>query len=180
MAGAEDYRTRIELLLATLHLSEKAFADRALALQPEAEELAVAEIGRDGKEHRLIPPAADAWRAMRTAARTDGVAMEIVSAFRSVERQAEIVRHKLARALTPEEIFAITAPPGYSEHHSGRAVDVTTDGAQALEVEFEQTAAYRWLCEHAGDFSFFLSFPIGNRSGYTFEPWHWCYKQEIA
>jgi D-alanyl-D-alanine carboxypeptidase len=103
-----------------------------------------------------------------------------VSAFRGVERQTEIVRHKLARGLTPEEIFAVTAPPGYSEHHSGRAVDVTTDGAQPLEEEFEQTAAFRWLLEHAGEFSFYLSYPKGNSSGFVYEPWHWCYRADVV
>jgi len=180
MAAAEDYRSRIESLLASLSLPAELISARGLTLQPEAGELALAGVGADGREHRLIPRAADAWRAMRAAARADGIGLEIVSAFRGVERQTEIVRHKLARGLTPEEIFAVTAPPGYSEHHSGRAVDVTTDGAQPLEEEFERTAAFRWLLEHASEFSFFLSYPRGNAAGYTFEPWHWCYRADVV
>lgn len=71
---------------------------------------------------------------------SDGVAVRIVSAFRSVDRQAEIVRDKLARGLSLEAILCVSAPPGYSEHHSGRAVDVTTEGMPPLEVEFEDSA----------------------------------------
>ena len=180
MAAADDYRTRIDSLLASLGFSADLIAGRDLPLQPEAEELALAAIGVDGREHRLVPPATDAWRAMRATARVDGVVLEIVSAYRGVDRQAEIVRDKLAQGKTVEEIIEVSAPPGYSEHHTGRAVDVTTDGAAPLEEEFEQTAAYRWLADHAGEFSFFLSYPRGNRAGYAFEPWHWCYGKEIA
>jgi len=105
MGAAEDYRSRIESLLASLSLPAELISERGLTLQPEAGELALAGVGADGREHRLIPPEADAWRAMRAAARADGVGLEIVSAFRGVERQTEIVRHKLARGLTPEDML---------------------------------------------------------------------------
>jgi D-alanyl-D-alanine carboxypeptidase len=179
VGSAEDYRGRVAALIAALDLSA-ALAERRLELQAEAGELVVAEIGDDGREHRLIPAAADAWRAMRAAARADGVDLRIASAFRSVERQAEILREKLERGQAPGRILEVSAPPGYSEHHTGRAVDVTTEGARPLEASFEQTAAYRWLGEHAGEFSFFLSYPRGNAAGYAFEPWHWCYRSERA
>jgi D-alanyl-D-alanine carboxypeptidase len=180
VGAAEDYQERIELLLASLQIPQELVAGRGLPLFAEAQELVVAEVGSDGLEHRLVPAAADAWRAMRAAALAKGVGLQIVSAFRAVERQTEIVRHKLRRGLTLEEIFAVTAPPGYSEHHSGCAVDVTTAGSQPLEVVFGQTAAFRWLLEHAGEFSFFLSYPKGNSSGFVYEPWHWCYRTETA
>jgi len=116
------------------------------------------------------------WRAMKAAAQSDGVALRIVSAFRSIERQAEIVRAKLERGLSLDAILEVSAPPGYSEHHTGRAVDMTTDGVPALEVEFENTNAYRWLSRRAGEFGFSLSYPAGNPHGYAYEPWHWCHK----
>lgn len=178
--AAEDYGTRIASLLASIGLPAELIAKRGLAPRLEAEDLAVAEISEDGREHRLIPAAADAWRAMRAAARADGVDLRIVSAFRSVDRQAEIVRHKLARGQAPARILEVTAPPGYSEHHTGCAVDVCTSGVPPLEEEFEHSAAYRWLTQHAADFSFFLSYPRGNTAGFIFEPWHWCYKTRVA
>jgi D-alanyl-D-alanine carboxypeptidase len=103
-----------------------------------------------------------------------------VSAFRGVDRQAEIVRDKLARGQTPEQVLEVSALPGYSEHHSGRAVDVASGTDRPLEEVFEQTDAYRWLLEHAAEFSFFLSYPRGNAAGYAFEPWHWCYRTDTA
>jgi D-alanyl-D-alanine carboxypeptidase len=180
MSAGDDYRARIDALLASLDVPASLIEQRSLALQPEAEELVIAEIGDNGREHRLVPAAADAWRAMRAAARADGIELRIVSAFRSVDRQAEIVRDKLGRGLAPEEIFTTSAPPGYSEHHTGRALDVASGTARPLEEVFEQTDAYRWMLEHAAEFSFFLSYPRGNAAGYAFEPWHWCYRTEVA
>lgn len=149
-------------------------------LHPEAECLVVAETGDDGREHRLIPAAAAAWGELSGAARREGVTIRIVSAFRSIERQAEIIRHKLARGLPLDEILRVSAPPGYSEHHSGRAVDVTTDDAPALDVEFERTVAFHWLSAHADRYCFRLSYPQRNPHGYAYEPWHWCYWPDEA
>jgi predicted acetyltransferase len=75
-----------------------------------------------------------------------------------------------------ESILCVSAPPGYSEHHSGRAIDLTTDGVQPLEQEFEHTNAFRWLSANAGRFGFTLSFPPSNRYGYAYEPWHWYFE----
>jgi D-alanyl-D-alanine carboxypeptidase len=180
LSASDEYRARIQSTLAALQIPQDLLANRALPLQPEASELVVAETGRDGREHLLVAAAADAWRAMRAAAAADGIEIEIVSAFRSVDRQAEIVRGKLGRGLSLEQIFTASAPPGYSEHHTGCAVDVGTPEARALEQVFGETAAYRWLVERAGGFSFVLSYPRGNTSGYAFEPWHWCYRSVIA
>ena len=148
-------------------------ASRSLALQDEARELAVAETGENGREHLLAPAAAKAWREMSAAAQADGVSLRIVSAFRSVERQAELVLAKLARGQPLEAVLAVSAPPGYSEHHSGCAVDLTTDGVPPLEEGFERTAAFGWLQANAPRFGFTLSFPRGNAYGYAYEPWHW-------
>ena len=96
--------------------------------------------------------------------------------FRSIDRQTEIVREKLARGISLATILSASAPPGYSEHHTGRAVDITTDGVAPFELEFADTPAFRWLSRNAARFGFVLSFPPGNRYGYQYEPWHWCYK----
>jgi len=166
----------IEQLLALLQIPAALIAEKGLIYQPEAVELVVAEVGDDGREHRLTPATAADWRAMQAAARIDGVALRIASAFRSIERQAEIVRAKLARGLSLDAILEVSAPPGYSEHHTGRAVDVTTDGVRPLEIEFETTDAFRWLSRRAGEFGFLLSYPAENRHGYAYEPWHWCHR----
>ena len=92
-----------------------------------------------------------------------------------MRRQVEILREKLDAGATVAEILLASAPPGYSEHHTGCAIDVDTDGAPALEIEFEQTPAFVWLSKNAARFGFVLSFPRGNPYGYQYEPWHWFY-----
>lgn len=171
-----DYLARVQSILDELRIPRQFCAGRALPVQHEARELELVEVGENGREYLLIPPAAAAWRDLRSAAAADGVTLNIVSAFRSLDRQAEIVREKLASGLSFEAIFSASAPPGYSEHHTGRAVDVGTTGVRALEVEFEDTPAFRWLAANAGKFGFVLSFPRDNAHGYVYEPWHWCFQ----
>lgn len=133
------------------------------------------EVGEDGKEHFLVPAAAQAWRLLKAAAIAENIQLFIVSAFRSVERQAEIVRRKLAAGQSIDQILSVCAPPGFSEHHTGRAVDLSAPGVPVLEPAFDQTAAFAWLTQRAQDFGFYLSFPEGNSQGYLYEPWHWCF-----
>jgi D-alanyl-D-alanine carboxypeptidase len=166
---------RIRALLASLEISTDLIAARSLVLHPEAQELVVAEIGDDGREYLLTPAAAAKWREMSAAALADGVVIRIGSAFRSVDRQAEIIRAKLAEGLSLDAVLCVSAPPGCSEHHTGRAIDVTTTEGAPLEPEFEKTEAFRWLSQNAGRFGFALSYPAGNPFGYDYEPWHWCF-----
>jgi D-alanyl-D-alanine carboxypeptidase len=123
----------------------------------------------------MTPRAARAWARMRDAALDDGVTLQMVSAFRSVEYQLGIVRRKLERGLSMGEILRVSAAPGFSEHHSGRAFDLTTPGFAALEEEFEKSAAFAWLRRHAAKFGFRMSYPRRNPHGIAYEPWHWCW-----
>lgn len=162
--------------LEQLGISPALLPGRGLCPIAEATELVVAETGEDGRTHLLIPDAAAGWYDLKLAAKSDGIDLWIVSAFRTIDRQFELVRRKLARGMALEEVLAESAPPGYSEHHSGRAVDVGTPNASSLEACFAETEAFRWLNHRGAEFGFVLSYPIGNAYRYRFEPWHWCYR----
>ena len=69
----------------------------------------------------------------------------------------------------------MSAAPGYSEHHTGRAIDITTPGTQPLEPAFETTPAFEWLTGSAHEFGFRMSYPRNNRHGIAYEPWHWAW-----
>lgn len=166
---------RLVLLNAEFGISSQFLAARGLSECEEASCLEVAEIGIDGKDHLLVPAAAKAWRKLKAAALDERVSLFIVSAFRSVDRQTEIVRRKLQAGVPIEDILTVCAPPGFSEHHTGCAIDLSTPDSRSLEVEFEQTPAFAWLRAYAADFGYYLSYPIGNSSGYQYEPWHWCF-----
>ena len=78
----------------------------------------------EGRSFQLHPDAFVAWKKMKDAAITDGISLYIVSAFRSFERQSEIIEKKRMKGIPEEDIFKVSAPPGFSEHHTGRAVDI--------------------------------------------------------
>ena len=162
--------------LATLGITAAMIAARGLCECEEATELELAETAVDGRQHLLVPAAAAAWRQLKAAALADGVGLFIVSAFRSIDRQFEVLRRKLASDVALEEALSLCAPPGYSEHHTGRAVDIAVPEAPTLTDAFAQTEAYRWLRTNAPDYGFHLSYPPGNAQGFSFEPWHWCFK----
>lgn len=169
------YSLKTSTALERLGIPPSLVARRGLREFTEAASLELAETGADGRQYLLSPPAATAWRELRLAATGSGIDIHIVSAFRSVDRQVELVQRKLAAGQALEEILAIVAPPGFSEHHTGRAVDIGTPGCPLLDTCFEGTAAFDWLRRRAGDFGFLLSYPRDNTSGYQYEPWHWCF-----
>jgi len=123
----------------------------------------------------LIKHAARAWARMQAAASADGIVLEAISGYRSHAYQLGIFQRKLQRGLRLDEILAVNAAPGFSEHHSGAALDLGTPGEPPVEESFEKTAAFAWLCAHAGRFGFTLSYPRDNPHGIVYEPWHWRY-----
>ena len=128
---------------------------------------------------RLRPPAAAALLAMQRAAAADGIDLVLLSAFRDWDLQNELFFEiKSERAQVASERAKVSAPPGFSEHHTGYAVDLG-DGGRAdthLQRSFETTPAFRWLQEHAARHHFRLSFTKDNDQGVSYEPWHWRYE----
>ena len=82
-------------------------------------------------------------------------------------------RRKLAAGHPIETILKVNAAPGFSEHHTGRAVDVATPGTRPLIVDFEKSAAFTWLTLNAGRFGFAMPYGRDNAFGFDYEPWHW-------
>ena len=124
----------------------------------------------------LQAEAAEAFQAMQAAAAADGVDLRVLSAFRSIALQKQIFFDvKSERNQSALERSRVSAPPGFSEHSTGYAVDLGDgrDPGSNLSTSFEDTAAYAWLQAHANRFHFHLSFPKDNRQGVSYEPWHW-------
>jgi len=153
--------------------------DSGLAL--EAEPCVLHSAGRDrfGRPLWLRRGAAQGWRRMRLHAARDGVALDAISGFRSHAYQLGIFERKLARGLSVAEILKVNAAPGFSEHHSGHALDIGTPGDAPAEETFEATDAFAWLQANAGTHGFSLSYPRDNPHGIVYEPWHWCWKGSL-
>ena len=170
----------VDAVLARFGISRALLASRGLCRHAEAAALELVQVDADGREHFLIPSAAEAWRGMKAAALSDGIELLVISAFRSIARQAAIIQRKLDAGLDIAEILEVSAPPGYSEHHTGRAVDIAMPGGPVLETAFEASIAFTWLRGNANSFGFYLSYPENNVCGYQYEPWHWCFRMDAA
>jgi D-alanyl-D-alanine carboxypeptidase len=113
---------------------------------------------------------------MQGAARSEDVWLIPISGFRTVGiQQTTFFDLKAECRQSATERAKVSAPPGYSEHHTGYALDIgdATDPTTFLRQEFEEGAAYRWLQQNAARFHFELSFPKDNFQGIMYEPWHW-------
>lgn len=90
---------------------------------------------------------------MRDAADADGVYLQAWSGFRSNERQAQLYADWKAGYGNP------AAKPGFSNHQSGRAIDINLLGVPRETFE--------WLKKNAARYGF--------RRTVQSEPWHWEY-----
>lgn len=129
--------------------------------------------------------ACDAFLSMQKAAAADGVTVWMQSGYRSVKYQTSLYERKTKyyldkgydNATAKEKAAAVVNPPGYSEHNCGLAADLNSPEHTGLDEGFEKTAAFRWLCEHAGDYGFILRYPkdAEDKTEIIYEPWHWRY-----
>ncbi len=127
---------------------------------------------------KLRSTALPKFQAMTAAAKAAGVKIRTISAFRSIADQEKIFFEiKAQRKQAPSKRAEVSAPPRYSEHHTGYAVDLGDAGNSALDLkpEFDTTPAFKWLQANAARYSFEMSFPQGNLQGVSYEPWHWRY-----
>ena len=171
---AEDaalYLQRIELISSDLQIPPNYGALRGLRLFPEPVELVTVDESDPTK--RLAPEAAEHWLEMKRAAVGDGIKFILISGFRSLERQRELIESKLKRGDQLAEVLQVLAAPGYSQHHTGLALDIGAATGFDLTEAFEQTDAFKWLVAHAKEFGFMMPYPRGNRYGFIYEPWHW-------
>ena len=129
--------------------------------------------------------ACDAFLEMQKAAAADGVTVWMQSGYRSVKYQTSLYEKKTQyylnkgydNAAAKEKAAAVVNPPGYSEHNCGLAADLNSPEHTGLDEGFENTAAFRWLCAHAGDYGFILRYPkdAEDKTEIIYEPWHWRY-----
>ena len=144
------------------------------------------ECGSDTAVNKTLQTVAcDAFLEMQKAAAADGVTVWMQSGYRSVKYQTSLYERKTKyyldkgydNATAKEKAAAVVNPPGYSEHNCGLAADLNSPEHTGLDEGFEKTAAFRWLCEHAGDYGFILRYPkdAEDKTEIIYEPWHWRY-----
>ncbi len=126
-------------------------------------------VKNDGELY-LLPEARDAFVAMAGTAKLDGINLVIDSAYRSVHYQRKVYQRQLQAGKTFAEIARYVAPPGYSEHMLGLAMDFSPS-----DWRFAKTPAYGWLKLHAAHFGFRETYPESRPDHQPWEPSHWRY-----
>jgi len=173
-----EYQQRIKAIHESLNINPDYAESRNLPLQIEATDTVVVSTDNSDKRLRLIPRAHLAWCDLQQAAEQDNIQLIMVSGYRSVEYQQELIMKKRSKGQSLKHILKVLAAPGYSEHHTGRAIDLTTSNCPPCVEYFEKTEAFDWLQSNAARFGFSLSYPRDNPYGFIYEPWHWTLKQE--
>jgi D-alanyl-D-alanine carboxypeptidase len=165
-----------ERSLRELGITEAMCRNCPLPRQSEQHELI--DCGEDmyGRNQSMTQRTLNKWTAMKAAALAEGIDLKLVSAYRSVQYQCDLIKQKLEAGRTLEDILQANTIPGYSEHHTGRAIDLHAGDAEPLTEAFEREPAFAWLVASAHQFDFTMSYPRGNPAGIAYEPWHWCCK----
>ncbi|WP_267127705.1 M15 family metallopeptidase [Demequina gelatinilytica] len=116
--------------------------------------------------------AAAAMQGLYRAAEEADAAFSITTGYRDRGLQQYLYNGYVAES-GQEAADRFSARPGYSEHQTGLAVDIRA-GACELEPCFADTAAGRYVAEHAWEHGFIVRYPAGAEdvTGYIYEPWH--------
>ena len=153
-----------------------------------------ADIELYGEGINLRKEAYDAFIEMKKAAYQDGISIEIVSSFRSFDRQLAIFERKYLQyteddGMEPlqaiDKIIEYSTIPGTSRHHWGTDIDIIdaskkTEGDVLVPSKFEEGGPFAdlkvWMDEHAKEYGFYLVYTNeSKRRGFKYEPWHYSY-----
>lgn len=173
----DDYIRRVQTLHRRLGVP-RGYSQPGMPFHREATTLVSAPTGVGGSVCLMTPTAKIKWLEMRAAAANAGITLLLYCAFRDLEEQAKLIRTELAQGHKLDKVLTWIAAPGYSEHHTGRALDIGSSDCFPPTREFANTTAFKWLINNAGFFEFDLSYPKGNTKGIIFEPWHWFCRED--
>ena len=191
-AAAESVESRDNLLGLTAAEAKAMLADPLMILvnhtnkMPENYTFETAECGSKTAVNKTLQTVAcNAFLELQKAAAAENVTVWMQSGYRSVSYQTNLYEKKTNYykqqgyddAKAKEMAAAVVNPPGYSEHNCGLAADLNSPEHTGLDEGFENTAAFRWLCQHAGEYGFILRYHKGaeEKTEITYEPWHWRY-----
>ena len=148
-----------------------------------------------GETIQLQKEVFDAFDKMQEEALKEGISIQIVSAYRSFDRQKSIWNKKfksyILNGLTQQQaidkIIEYSTIPGTSRHHWGTDIDIIDATIKApkellLQKNYENTGVYvklkEWMDLNAEKFGFYLVYdnnPL--RKGFKYEPWHYSYRE---
>lgn len=104
---------------------------------------------------------------MKSDALRDLINLEIVSSFRSYERQEELFHEYFLEC--GNEALRFSALPGHSEHQTGLSFDINDASSGFID-----TLECKWLNDNCYKYGFIIRYPFNKEdiTGYKYEPWH--------
>lgn len=140
-------------------------------------------------KYKLDVKAAQSAKDLIAGAKEAGYDMQVCSAYRTIEKSAELYQRKVqqylnagySQAKAESEAARWVAPPGTSEHHTGLAMDIVSSDYWGqysdLEHDYEKFDSFKWMYEHCAEYGFILRYPKDKQeiTGITYEPWHYRY-----
>ncbi len=118
-----------------------------------------------------------AYLQLKADLAAEGVYIDLDSAYRSIEAQQEIA-DRFTEKYGEDYVAKYVAVPGYSEHHTGLALDLylNVDGEDVYYNEDLVKYPEIWARVHEklADHGFILRYIEGKEhiTGYSYEPWH--------
>ena len=96
------------------------------------------------------------------------------SSYRSYKDQDEI--YKSFKTVSLQYADSYAARPGFSEHQTGLALDITSLEHKS-QKEFKESVEYKWLKDNCYKYGFILRYPENKEhiTGYNTESWHFRY-----
>lgn len=133
----------------------------------------------------------DAYFQLNQAAKEAGFPLVLVSSYRTISYQEQIFRDYLNNWINQgyseeealEKVKETSTEPGFSEHHTGLALDIVDENwsnnypKELLDASYAESLGGKWLAEHAREYGFILRYPKGKeqQTSIHFEPWHFRY-----
>ncbi|MDT0293224.1 M15 family metallopeptidase [Mesonia ostreae] len=148
-----------------------------------------------GKNYQLRKEVNKAFLKMQAKAKKEGIHIQIVSAYRSYERQTQIFNAKFNRYTKQglsgkdavNKIIEYSTIPGTSRHHWGTDIDIIDANAKQpknvlMPKNYSEDGPYCdmkiWLNKHSEKFGFYIVYTDNpKRKGFYPEPWHFSYKK---
>lgn len=141
----------------------------------KVENLVDMEVKYAASNKKLNAEAYEKFKEMCNAAKRAGYIIYATTAYRSYSSQeAAYTNLKNEGGRIYADKYA--ARPGFSEHQTGLAVDITYSNKEE-DCEFQDSEEYKWLIENAPNYGFILRYPEGKEdiTGFNYEPWHFRY-----
>jgi D-alanyl-D-alanine carboxypeptidase len=126
------------------------------------------------KTLNLATSAANGYRALKAAVSKAGKGtLCLNSGYRSFNTQANTYNTDVKR-YGKAVAENLAAHPGYSEHQTGLAADVSTTALGCRITNFGKSLASTWIANNGWQYGFIIRYPNGETAttGYQYEPWH--------